>query len=245
MAIGLTLGLGSLVGGLASATGSIFGANKSADIASANTAKQIAWEKERAKNAHQWEVQDLEAAGINPILSAGGSGATTGGISPQLPDTNGYGRAGEAIDSILSKAIQYENMQTNTAKTKAEIDNINEQTGLIQLQRISEGIKHGLMKKETALKELERLIKGKDLNYYDEKFKNEMSYKMYGTHKFIMDLIQSELNKYGINETNLKKLGTKLFEGKTKTINSFMNSAKKTMFNTIPYSKPLYDLYNY
>lgn len=37
------------------------------------------YQKEFAQNAHQWEVKDLQSAGLNPILSAGGSGATASG----------------------------------------------------------------------------------------------------------------------------------------------------------------------
>lgn len=62
--------------GLFSSVGKIFN-----DITGATSAAQLQnkYQKEFAQNAHQWEVADLKKAGLNPILSAGGSGASAGG----------------------------------------------------------------------------------------------------------------------------------------------------------------------
>lgn len=74
-----------LVNPLASIGGSLIEAKGQSSANAANVdimKKQQEWQKMMSDTAHQREVKDLIAAGINPIMTAkGGSGASTGSVS--------------------------------------------------------------------------------------------------------------------------------------------------------------------
>ena len=100
----------ALVSAGGSFLGGLFGNNSAKKAAKA----QMAFQERMARNAHQYEVADLKAAGLNPILSAGGSGAATpSGAMPSLnPNV-----VGDAISSGLEASRlshQLDNMDADT-----------------------------------------------------------------------------------------------------------------------------------
>lgn len=68
-----------------------------ANLGSSAVSAYFSWkhQKEVMKNRHQWEVEDMRKAGLNPILSAtGGSGAAGNAPVIQAPDIAGAMKSG-------------------------------------------------------------------------------------------------------------------------------------------------------
>lgn len=109
----------SLFGDLVGSAVSAWGVSKT-NKANKNAAQREMDFQERMSNtAHQREVKDLEAAGLNPILSAGGNGSST----PSGASYTAQDMGTPAVNSYNSARLIREQLKNIEADTKAKDEN--------------------------------------------------------------------------------------------------------------------------
>lgn len=105
---------------IASIAGDILGTSMQNTAAKGVSNAQMRFQKEMSDTAHQREVKDLVAAGLNPVLSAtGGVGASTPGGSSYQPQ-NVLSGAGNSARAALLLREQIKNVMADTAAKKAQ-----------------------------------------------------------------------------------------------------------------------------
>ena len=147
---------------LGSVAGSVPGSAVQNHYNSANAAQANAWNVENYKHRYQWAVDDMRAAGLNPILAA--TNGIGGSISGASAASVGMSDIGSTMNS--SKAASAAERQAKTAehlsisqieKILAEADSMRQRT-------------HGIV--------LESGILANDLNLKEQTYEKRLGYEL-------------------------------------------------------------------
>lgn len=129
----MSFDVGSLIGAGINFVGGLIQQNSQQQMAEDQRASewrasnvQMDFQREMSGSAHQREIKDLKAAGLNPILSGtGGMGSTTpggakGSFGMGLPPPNLTEGPVAAYQALRRNKAEVENIQTDTRKKWAE-----------------------------------------------------------------------------------------------------------------------------
>lgn len=145
-----------------SVAGSVLGSAVQNHYNSANAAQANAWNVENYKHRYQWAVDDMRAAGLNPILAAtNGIGGSISGASAASVGMSDIGSTMNSARSASAAERQAKNAEhlagSQIDKNAAEADSVRQRT-------------HGIV--------LENGILANDLNLREQTYEKRLGYEL-------------------------------------------------------------------
>lgn len=114
--------IGSIAGGLLDRNEARHSAKNQYKYNSWLQAQNEEFQREMAQNAHQYEMKDLQEAGLNPALTVTGSSASTIAGSSAAQGTSPAGNIGQNLSQLVSDINTTRNTNAQVNKTKKETD---------------------------------------------------------------------------------------------------------------------------
>lgn len=147
---------------LGSVAGSVFGSAVQNHYNSANAAQANAWNVENYKHRYQWAVEDMRAAGLNPILAAtngiGGSISGASAASVGMSDIGSTMNSARAASAAERQAKNAEHLAISQIdKNVAEANSTRQAT-------------HGIV--------LDNGIKANNLNLAEQTYEKRLGYEL-------------------------------------------------------------------
>lgn len=190
-----------LFGDIVGNVGSFLG-NKATDFLLGNYNANKAWsrQKQAAQSAHQWEVADLRAAGLNPILSA------TGGNGANLPSVAVAQNANSEAPNIIGMMSAFQGIRNQEQQEKV----LKAQETLLQTQAARERDSATLMRSQTAKINTENYIPAAmNARMMDDPKLRSLMVDMYQT-----QLYKNAFGQFGQLLGGVQQFGSLLFGGR-------------------------------